>query len=294
MMKNTLIVIFCLFQLNCGKKELHEQVKVLETEIDVLQKENNLLLAELKEMESRVDSVANLPATIFSKSHYYLENMQYRECIDLLIILSEKYPEWEKDQVNKRYNEATIALENYKKEKQRLAEQKERLKKRKAQLLVQLDKNIGAKYDKRKGYTYFTTRRTTICQINRTVSFGLELYMVAKDNGRKSFRLKSAYIEKSQSDYYEPEWMLYNQIELFADNGATMVIDADNSSKKSDQGSFFKKELSDILLDTDNVLEFHDANKVRVFFKGKYLYQFDMTYDQIHAFKEIIAKYDYI
>lgn len=293
-MKNNLIVILCLFQLNCGKKELHEQVKVLETEIDVLQKENNLLLAELKEMESRVDSVANLPATIFSKSHYYLENKQYRECIDLLIILAEKYPEWEKDQVNKRYNEATTALENYKKEQQRLAGQKERLKKRKAQLLVQLDKNIGAKYDKRKGSTYFTTRRTTICQINRTVSFGIELYMVAKDNGRKSFRLKSAYIEKSQSDYHEPEWMLYNQIELFADNGATMVINADNSSKKSDQGSFVKKELSDILLDTDNVLEFHDANKVRVFFKGKYLYQFDMTFDQLQAFKEIIAKYDYI
>ena len=293
-MKNNLIVILCLFQLNCGKKELHEQVKVLETEIDVLQKENNLLLAELKEMESRVDSVANLPATIFSKSHYYLENKQYRECIDLLIILAEKYPEWEKDQVNKRNNEATTALENYKKEQQRLAGQKERLKKRKAQLLVQLDKNIGAKYDKRKGSTYFTTRRTTICQINRTVSFGIELYMVAKDNGRKSFRLKSAYIEKSQSDYHEPEWMLYNQIELFADNGATMVINADNSSKKSDQGSFVKKELSDILLDTDNVLEFHDANKVRVFFKGKYLYQFDMTFDQLQAFKEIIAKYDYI
>ena len=267
---------------------------MLETEIDVLQKENNLLLAELKEMESRVDSVANLPATIFSKSHYYLENKQYRECIDLLIILAEKYPEREKDQVNKRYNEATTALENYKKEQQRLAGQKERLKKRKAQLLVQLDKNIGAKYDKRKGSTYFTTRRTTICQINRTVSFGIELYMVAKDNGRKSFRLKSAYIEKSQSDYHEPEWMLYNQIELFADNGATMVINADNSSKKSDQGSFVKKELSDILLDTDNVLEFLDANKVRVFFKGKYLYQLDMTFDQLQAFKEIIAKYDYI
>ena len=294
MMKNTFIMILSLFLINCGKKELHNKVIVLEIEISELKKENSLLLGELKEMETRMDSVANLPATIFSRSHYYLEKKQYEECIDLLIILSEKYPEWERTRVNRRYNEAITALKDLNKEQQRLVEQEERRKKRKAQLLVQLNNSIDVKYDKRKQSTYYTTDRTTICQINRTVSFGIELYMVVKDNGRKYFRLRSSYIEKSHSEYYEPEFMLYDRIELFADNGATMVIIADSENKRSDQDSFIKKELSDILLDTDAVLKFHDANKVRVFFKGKYLYEFDMTFDQLHGFKEIIAKYDYI
>ena len=179
-MKHTFIIILSLFLINCGKKELHNKVIVLETEISELKKENSSLIGELKEMETRMDSVANLPATIFSRSHYYLEKKQYEECIDLLIILSEKYPEWERTRVNRRYNEAITALNNLNKEQQRLVEQEERRKKRKAQLLVQLDNNIDVKYDKRKQSTYYTTHRTTICQIYRTVSFGIELYMVAK------------------------------------------------------------------------------------------------------------------
>ncbi len=294
MIKNSFLMIFPLLLINCGKKGLHDHIKVLENEITELKKVNGLLLAELKEMETRMDSVANLPATIFSRSHYYLEKKQYEECIDLLIILSEKYPEWERDRVNRRYNEAITALKDLNKEQQRLVEQEERHKKRKAQLLIQLDNNIDVKYDERKQSTYYTTHRTTICQVNQTVSFSIELYMVVKDNGRKYFRLRSSYTEKSHSEYYEPEFMLYDRIEFFADNGATMVITADSENKRSDQESFMKKELSDILLDTDAILEFHDADKVRVFFKGKYLYEFDMTYDQLHAFKEIIAKYDYI
>jgi len=130
-MKNTFIMILSLFLINCGKKELHNKVIVLETEISELKKENSLLLEELKEMETRMDSVANLPATIFSRSHYYLEKKQYEECIDLLIILSEKYPEWERTRVNRRYNEAITALKDLNKEQQRLVEQEERRKKRK-------------------------------------------------------------------------------------------------------------------------------------------------------------------
>ena len=47
-MKHTFIMILSLFLINCGKKELHNKVIVLETEISELQKENSLLLGELK------------------------------------------------------------------------------------------------------------------------------------------------------------------------------------------------------------------------------------------------------
>ena len=52
-MKNTFIMILSLFLINCGKKELHNKVIVLETEISELKKENSVLLGELKEMETR-------------------------------------------------------------------------------------------------------------------------------------------------------------------------------------------------------------------------------------------------
>ena len=58
--------------------------------------------------------------------------------------------------------------------------------------------------------------------------------------------------------------------------------------------SHWKYEKSDDIIDTDKILNFFDANRIRVYFKGKYLYEFDMTYEQFNAFREILANYDYI
>ena len=53
-------------------------------------------------------------------------------------------------------------------------------------------------------------------------------------------------------------------------------------------------DITDDIIDTDKILNFFDANRIRVYFKGKYLYEFDMTYEQFNAFREILANYDYI
>jgi len=57
---------------------------------------------------------------------------------------------------------------------------------------------------------------------------------------------------------------------------------------------FINQEMSDDLIDIDKILNFNGSNRLRVYFKGKYLYEFDMTYDQFNAFREILANYDYI
>ena len=66
------------------------------------------------------------------------------------------------------------------------------------------------------------------------------------------------------------------------------------SNKELVESKFANQEKSDDSVDTDLILSFFDANRIRVYFKGKYLYEFDMTYEQFNAFREILANYDYI
>ena len=148
--------------------------------------------------------------------------------------------------------------------------------------------------DKEKGITYYKTIRPTICQVGHTISFGVELYMIKDKSGKKTFRLRLTYIDKSGSDYHSPQWMSFNEIELVSDLGSRITIDIDESKKELEKSKFLRKEISDNLIETDKILSFHGSNKVRVYFKGKYYYEFDLTYDQFNAFREILANYDYI
>ena len=125
-------------------------------------------------------------------------------------------------------------------------------------------------------------------------SFGIELYMVLDKKDKKTFRIRSTYMDKSGSDYHDPQWMNYNEIELVSDNNYRFSIKVDETKKDFTESRYLNQETSDDVVDTDKILNFHDANRIRVYFKGKYLYEFDMTYDQFNAFREILANYDYL
>tara|TARA_B110000438_G_scaffold127529_1_gene123906 strand:+ start:1041 stop:2012 length:972 start_codon:yes stop_codon:yes gene_type:complete len=295
----------------CEKKELKNQINYLQGEVDGLQEEvvdletenENLqgrlkdisrLEKELKAMRTKIDSVSQLPATLYSKAHSYYENKQYNDCMALLILVSEKYPDWDRPKVEKKYNLAYKKQEEYVKEQGRLSKKDERKRKREAQMIASIEKNVESVYDKKKGITYYKTLRATICQVEHTVSFGIELYMIVNKSGKKIFRLKSTYMDKSGSDYHDPQWMNYNEIELISDNGNRLIIKIDESKKEFIESKFINKETSDDMIDMDQILNFHGSNRLRVYFKGKYFYEFDMTYEQVNAFREILANYDYI
>ena len=108
---------------SCEKKELENQVGVLQEEVDELegalenlQGENKNLkgrLAEIKKLEkelkflrAKMDSVAQLPGTLYSQAHDYFEMENYDACINLLVVLSEKYPDWDRKKVEKKYSDA--------------------------------------------------------------------------------------------------------------------------------------------------------------------------------------------
>ena len=301
------LVLFC----GCEKKELKNQVVVLQDEVDELESaldnlkgENKNLkgkLAERKELENelkllrtKMDSVAQLPGTLYSKAHDYFELENYDACMNLLVVLSEKYPDWDRKKVEKKYNDANREKREYEKEQLRLKKVEERKQKRAAQMLDSIKNNVESVFDSKSGKTYYRTLRSTLCQVAHTISFGIELYLVVHRDGNREFRIRSTYIDKSGSDYHDPQWMNYNEIELLTDNNKRIFVNVDERKKEFIESTFINQEKSDDIIDTDKILNFFDANRIRVYFKGKYLYEFDMTYEQFNAFREILANYDYI
>jgi cell division protein FtsB len=295
----------------CAKKELKSQVSYLQEEVDGLEsevqgleKENKSLQGRIKNikslekelaiMKAKMDSVSQLPGALYSKAHSYYEQEQYNDCMTLLILLSEKYPDWDKSKVEKKYDVAFKKQKEYEKEQARQKKKEERKQKRESQMVDAIKNNVESVYDSKTNKTYYKTLRTTICKVEHTISFGIELYMVVDKNNKKVFRIRSTYIDKSGSDYHDPQWMNYNEIELLSDNNKRIIIKVNETEKKFVESRFINQETSDDIIETDQILNFHNANRVRVYFKGKYLYEFDMTYDQFNAFREILANYDYI
>ena len=282
---------------------LQDEVDGLEVEVKDLEKENKSLQSKLKNisdlekeleaMKAKMDSVSQLPGALYSKAHTYFEQKQYNKCMTMLILISEKYPDWDRLKVEKKYELAFKKQREYEKEQARIAKKEERKKKREAQMVDSIDKNVESIFDSKLNKTYYRTLRTTICQVEHTISFGIELYMVLEKNNKKTFRLRSTYMDKSGSDYHDPQWMNYNEIELVSDNNYRFSIKVDETKKDFTESRYLNQETSDDVVDTDKILNFHDANRIRVYFKGKYLYEFDMTYDQFNAFREILANYDY-
>ena len=309
----TLFPLFTLLVmiLGCEKKELKNQIHYLQDEVDGLEvevkdleKENKSLQKKLKNipelekelesMKAKMDSVSQLPGALYSKAHTYFEQKQYNECMAMLILISEKYPDWDRSKVEKKYELAFKKQKEYEKEQARIAKKEKRKKKREAQMVDSIDKNVESIFDNKLNKTYYRTLRTTICQVEHTISFGIELYMVLDKNNKKVFRIRSTYMDKSGSDYHDPQWMNYNNIELVSDNNYRFSIKVDETKKDFTESRYLNQETSDDVVDTDKILNFHDANRIRVYFKGKYLYEFDMTYDQFNAFREILANYDYL
>ena len=305
-----LFIVFIMI-LGCDKKELKNQVHYLQDEVDGLEvevkdleKENKSLQSKLKNisdlekeleaMKAKMDSVSQLPGALYSKAHTYFEQKQYNKCMTMLILISEKYPDWDRSKVEKKYELAYKEQKEYEKEQARIAKKEERKKKREAQMVDSIDKNVESIFDSKLNKTYYRTLRTTICQVEHTISFGIELYMVLEKNKKKVFRIRSTYMDKSGSDYHDPQWMNYNEIELVSDNNYRFSIKVDETKKDFTESRYLNQETSDDVVDTDKILNFHDANRIRVYFKGKYLYEFDMTYDQFNAFREILANYDYL
>ena len=119
--------------------------------------------------------------------------------MNLLIVLSEKYPDWDRKKVEKKYDNANRKKIEFKKEQLRLKKIEERKQKRAVQMVESIKNNVESVFDAKSGKTYYRTLRTTLCQVAHTISFGIELYLIVHRDGNREFRIRSTYIDKSGS-----------------------------------------------------------------------------------------------
>ena len=201
---------------NKNLKNKLEKIKILEKELSI--------------MRTKMDSISQLPGALYSQAHTYFDSGQFEACMNLLILLSEEYPDWDRQKVENKYNLANKKKLKIEKEQLRLKKINERKQQRASQMVDSIRTNVESIYDEKTGETYFRTLRSTLCQVAHTVSFGIELYMIVNKDGDREFRVKSTYIDKSGSDYHDPQWMNYNKIELLSDNNKRIIINVNKIS----------------------------------------------------------------
>tara|TARA_B110000444_G_C18826596_1_gene590689 strand:+ start:993 stop:1886 length:894 start_codon:yes stop_codon:yes gene_type:complete len=297
-MAKYLLILGLFFTHSCNEKPNHIEFVSLKKTIDSLKKNNKLLSIEKKKLKSelinansKLDSLAGLPTSLFLNTYTLMQDNNYlRSKVELKNIMN-KFPAWEKDKVLERYQLVEKLINEEKKELNRKKREKTRKEKSEKRLLEQLANNVELKQEK--DNSIYTSKRNTFCKVTHTVSFSIQPSIVV-DGINKFFMIKFIYIDKSGSGYHNPEWMDFKGIKFIADNGTLMALDIDKSMKIFDETDSYKKETAHIQIDNDILLKFHDSNRIRIYFTGKYLYEFDMVYDQFYSFKEIIAKFDRI
>ena len=131
------VTIVLFFFAACQKDDLKSQVSYLQEEVDDLEaviinvkSENKnlksklekikILEKELSIMRTKMDSISQLPGALYSQAHSYFDSGQFDECMNLLILLSEEYPDWDRQKVENKYNLANKKKLKIEKEQLRL------------------------------------------------------------------------------------------------------------------------------------------------------------------------------
>ena len=134
---------------------------------------------------------------------------------------------------------------------------------------------------------YQTSRNVTYNDYGQ--SYEVSIYIVKNYKGTKYFRLRT--------EYSGDDWIFYKSIIIRGDNGAQINIACDYPEKKSDNGSYGVREWSDNYMnktDQNKIISIAKSNKITVRFNGQYTKTFEMTDDQVKAFKEIALKFSKI
>lgn len=118
-------------------------------------------------------------------------------------------------------------------------------------------------------------------------SYQLSLYIVKNYVGTKYFRLETGFVGK--------DWIFYKEVIIRGDNGTQINIQCEYPEKKSDNGSYGVHEWSDNFIqksDEAKIVSIANCKTISVRFVGQYSKTFNMSEDQLKAFKEIVLKYN--
>lgn len=165
------------------------------------------------------------------------------------------------------------------------AEDRERVLKRRETYRLQEETNrhILIEDDPTQSRKIYRTTRFTTQRIDHDKIFSVEIYIVHHYGGRKDLRLKTRYIGD--------KWISYDAVSLRGENGSHAEIVCKYPDKLTKVAGESIHEWCDNDIEDDRLVKLSRAGGITVRFNGGYKYTFEMTNEQLTAFKEIVRKY---
>jgi tetratricopeptide (TPR) repeat protein len=164
-------------------------------------------------------------------------------------------------------------------------EDRERILKRREvyRLQEEVNRHILIEDDPTQSQRIYRTTRSTIQEVAYDKSFYLEIYIIHHYSGKRDLRIKSRYIGD--------KWISYDTVSLRGENGSHAEIVCKYPEKLSNIIDERLYEWSDNDIEDEKAVKLARAGVITVRFSGGYRYTFEMSEEQMLAFKEIVRKY---
>ena len=147
-----------------------------------------------------------------------------------------------------------------------------------------MTRNIVVEDDQTRKAIFYRTTRPVEQQVGYDKKFYVELYVVQKYSGKKSYRLKTRFSA--------PDYLSYDTVVLQGDNGNRVEVKSVHPRKQSAvEGDGIVEWSDDEITDEEKVNRLARSNSISVQFKGGYKYSFEMDEEEIAAFRDLVRKY---
>ena len=147
-----------------------------------------------------------------------------------------------------------------------------------------MTRNIVVEDDQTRKAIFYRTTKPVEQQVGYDKKFYVELYVVQKYSGKKSYRLKTRFSA--------PDYLSYDTVVLQGDNGNRVEVKSVHPRKQSAvEGSGIAEWSDDEITDEEKVNRLARSNSISVQFKGGYKYSFEMDEEEIAAFRDLVRKY---
>lgn len=147
-----------------------------------------------------------------------------------------------------------------------------------------MTRNIVVEDDQTRKAIFYRTTKPVEQQVGYDKKFYVELYVVQKYSGKKSYRLKTRFSA--------PDYLSYDTVVLQGDNGTRVEVKSVHPRKQSAvEGSGIAEWSDDEITDEEKVNRLARSNSISVQFKGGYKYSFEMDEEEIAAFRDLVRKY---
>jgi len=147
-----------------------------------------------------------------------------------------------------------------------------------------MTRNIVVEDDQTRQAIFYRTTKPVEQQVGYDKKFYVELYIVQKYSGKKSYRLKTRFSA--------PDYLSYDTVVLQGDNGTRLEVKSVHPRKQSTvEGDGITEWSDDEIADDEKVSRLARSTSISVQFKGGYKYTFELDEEEIAAFRELVRKY---